>query len=245
MEFKNTCELQDIIIKMRYIGMGSQATCYLDVKNQIVYKIFHSYLEDVFPNQYSIYDIMRFSDIKNKTFIWPTDVILVDKKIEGYILPYKKANNLCFTDPLAIDLNQFEIGIYKALKDIKLLTENNVAIDDIMYNILYSNSNFYVIDTIGYSKEKVSYKNNVKGFDYELKHFLTDGFFDDFIKVNRLLLEQYKDNEASALMFLKTLKEQLSQYLDKKIITLGDAKKLVKKNINHLYFREIKNKDTF
>lgn len=240
MEYKNRYELQASIIKMKYIGMGSQATCYLDEEKQIVYKIFHPYLEDIFPNQYSTYDIMKFSEIKNNTFIWPNDVILVNNKIEGYILPYKNAKNLCYIDPLTIDLNEFEMGIYKALGDIKLLTEKNIAINDIVYNIMYSNANFYVIDTIEYENRKVSYNHNVEGFDYELKHFLTDGYFDDFIKVNRMLLEQYKDSKASALMFLKELKKQLSEYLDEPIIMLGDAKKLVKKNVNHLYFRDIK-----
>jgi len=240
MEFKNKQELQESIIKMRYIGMGSQATCYLDVNNQLVYKIFHFYLEEKFANKYSYEDIMRFSNIKNQTFIWPNDVILVNNKIEGYTLPYKNAKNLCYIDPLTINLRQFENGIYKALEDIKLLTDNNVSINDIVYNIMYSNANFYVIDTIEYENRKVSYNHNVEGFDYELKHFLVDGYFDDFIKENRMLLEQYKDSKASALVFLKELKKQLSEYLDEPIIMLGDAKKLVKKNVNHLYFRDVK-----
>ena len=239
-KFKNKQEFENYIKQLPCIGIGSQGVCYLDIKNNIVYKIFHSYFEEGLINEFSYDDFMKFSQIKNKTFIWPSNVITINDLIVGYTIDYKKANNLYRQDPLMVNLNQFENGIIKAQKDIKLLTNNDVAIYDIMYNILYTTANFYVIDTIEYENRKVSYNHNVKGFDYELKHFLTDGFFDDFIKANRLLLEQYKDSKASSLMFLKELKKQLSEYLDKKIITLGDAKKLVKKNVNHLYFRDIK-----
>lgn len=239
-KFKNKQEFENYIKHLPCIGIGSQGVCYLDIKNNIVYKIFHSYFEEGLINEFSYDDIMKFSQIKNKTFIWPSNVIAINDLIVGYTLEYKKANNLYRQDPLMINLNQFENGITKALKDIKLLTNNDVIIYDIMYNILYTNANFYVIDTIEYVNQKTSYNNNSKGFNYEVKQFLVNGYFDHFIKENRILLQCYKDSNASALEFLKQFRKELSEYLDKPIITLQDAKKLVKKEVNNLYIRNIR-----
>lgn len=239
-EFKNKQEFESYIKKLPCIGIGSQGIVYLDIKNNIVYKIFHSYLEEGLINEYSYDEIMKFSQIKNKTFIWPNNVIKINDLIVGYTIDYKKANNLYRQDPLMVNLNQFENGVAKAQKDIKLLTKNNVAIYDIMYNILYTTANFYVIDTIEYGQQQTTYNENSKGFNIELKQFLVNGYFDNFIKQNRLLLELYKDSNIDVLLFLKQFRKELSEYLDKPIITLKDAKKLVRRNSNNLYIRDIR-----
>lgn len=239
-KFKNKQEFENYIKQLPCIGLGSQGICYLDIKNNIVYKIFHSYLEEGLGNEYSYDDIMKFSGIKNKTFIWPSNVILINDTIVGYTINYKKANNLYRQDPLMVNLNQFENGITKAQKDIKLLTNNNVAIYDIMYNILYTTANFYVIDTIEYGQQQTTYNENSKGFNIELKQFLVNGYFDNFINQNRLLLELYKDSNIDVLIFLKQFRKELSEYLDKPIITLKDARRLVRRNPNNLYIRDIR-----
>ena len=92
--------------------------------------------------------LLRFSNIKNNTFIWPTDVIYVENELVGYTMPYKNSKNLFQIDPLSVSLNALEKGITNIFKDIKIITDNNVTLYDVMYNIMYKNGRLYVVDTL-------------------------------------------------------------------------------------------------
>ena len=99
-----------------------------------------------------------------------------------------------------------------------------------MYNIMYKNGRLYVVDTLEYGINKTSYENNRACIDNEIMLFLVDDYFDYFVKDNLLLNEMYMDYNVSSLEFLKEFRKKLSEYLDKDITKLNDAKSLVKKS---------------
>ncbi len=233
MRFKNSNEV-DLFIKKHknnYIGSGAEGECYLDIRTNLVYKIFNSYFykED---SCISPLDVLKFSNITNNTFIWPIDYISLDNNVIGYITIYKDAISLYKINPLKINLNNFTTTISKVYEDVKILSNNNIALNDIRYNMLYSNNNIYIIDTLNYYYSydyKSSYLNNLSRIDDSIKAFLIDGYFDDYILSDNELNDMYNDKYSSGLEFITLLKDKLTNSLDKKINSLSDAKKLIRR----------------
>lgn len=236
--FVNRDHFNAYLKNMKMIGYGSQGACFLDAKTNTVYKVFHAFFEDE-DACYSENEILRFSKIINKTFIWPSDVILVDKKIVGYTAPYIKAKKLCDTNPLNVNLNSLERAINKSYKDIKLITDHGVSMYDVMYNTLYSFNNLYVIDTIEYGTRPLNYLENRASIDVEIKLFLVDDYFNHFVCNNKLLNEMYKSIEVSSVIFISYFKQKLSEYIGSEVTTLNKAKSLIRKVDKPSYIRFI------
>lgn len=235
--FNNKNNFDLYLKRLFFLGMGSQGICYLDKKNKIVYKIFHGYFDDE-DEGYTADDILKFSGIRNNTFIWPNDVVYANGRIIGYTMPYVSSVNLCNTDLLSTNLNLLEKAIDKSYCDIEILTKNNVCLYDVMYNILYSNGKINVIDSMDYNFGNASLKENMAAFDAEIRYFLVDNYFDEFVNNDILLREMYHDKKnVTSLEFLRMFRNKLSEYIGTDIDKLEKAKKLVMKLDDPYYIR--------
>ena len=235
--FNNKNNFDLCLKRLFFLGMGSQGICYLDKKNKIVYKIFHGYFDDE-DEGYTADDILKFSGIRNNTFIWPSDVVYANGRIIGYTMPYVSSVNLCDTDLLSTNLNLLEKAIDKSYCDIEILTKYNVCLYDVMYNILYSNGKINVIDSIEYNFGNASLKENMAAFDAEIRYFLVDNYFDEFVNNDILLREMYHDKKnVTSLEFLRMFRNKLSEYIGTDIDKLEKAKKLVMKLDDPYYIR--------
>ncbi len=235
--FNNKNNFDLYLKRLFFLGMGSQGICYLDKKNKIVYKIFHGYFDDE-DEGYTADDILKFSGIRNNTFIWPSDVVYANGRIIGYTMPYVSSVNLCNTDLLSTNLNLLEKAIDKSYCDIEILTKNNVCLYDVMYNILYSNGKINVIDSMEYNFGNASLKENMAAFDAEIRYFLVDNYFDEFVNNDILLREMYHDKKnVTSLEFLRIFRNKLSEYIGTDIDKLEKAKKLVMKLDDPYYIR--------
>ena len=235
--FNNKNNFDLYLKRLFFLGMGSQGICYLDKKNKIVYKIFHGYFDDE-DEGYTADDILKFSGIRNNTFIWPNDVVYANGRIIGYTMPYVSSVNLCNTDLLSTNLNLLEKAIDKSYCDIEILTKNNVCLYDVMYNILYSNGKINVIDSMEYNFGNASLKENMAAFDAEIRYFLVDNYFDEFVNNDILLREMYHDKKnVTSLEFLRMFRNKLSEYIGTDIDKLEKAKKLVMKLDDPYYIR--------
>ncbi len=235
--FNNKNNFDLYLKRLFFLGMGSQGMCYLDKKNKIVYKIFHGYFDDE-DEGYTADDILKFSGIRNNTFIWPSDVVYANGRIIGYTMPYVSSVNLCNTDLLSTNLNLLEKAIDKSYCDIEILTKNNVCLYDVMYNILYSNGKINVIDSMEYNFGNASLKENMAAFDAEIRYFLVDNYFDEFVNNDILLREMYHDKKnVTSLEFLRMFRNKLSEYIGTDIDKLEKAKKLVMKLDDPYYIR--------
>ena len=235
--FNNKNNFDLYLKRLFFLGMGSQGICYLDKKNKIVYKIFHGYFDDE-DERYTADDILKFSGIRNNTFIWPSDVVYANGRIIGYTMPYVSSVNLCNTDLLSTNLNLLEKAIDKSYCDIEILTKNNVCLYDVMYNILYSNGKINVIDSMEYNFGNASLKENMAAFDAEIRYFLVDNYFDEFVNNDILLREMYHDKKnVTSLEFLRMFRNKLSEYIGTDIDKLEKAKKLVMKLDDPYYIR--------
>jgi len=235
--FNNKNNFDLYLKRLFFLGMGSQGICYLDKKNKVVYKIFHGYFDDE-DEGYTADDILKFSGIRNNTFIWPSDVVYANGRIIGYTMPYVSSVNLCDTDLLSTNLNLLEKAIDKSYCDIEILTKNNVCLYDVMYNILYSNGKINVIDSMEYNFGNASLKENMAAFDAEIRYFLVDNYFDEFVNNDILLREMYYDKKnVTSLEFLRMFRNKLSEYIGTDIDKLEKAKKLVMKLDDPYYIR--------
>ena len=235
--FNNKNNFDLYLKRLFFLGMGQQGICYLDKKNKIVYKIFHGYFDDE-DEGYTADDILKFSGIRNNTFIWPSDVVYANGRIIGYTMPYVSSVNLCDTDLLSTNLNLLEKAIDKSYCDIEILTKNNVCLYDVMYNILYSNGKINVIDSMEYNFGNATLKENMAAFDAEIRYFLVDNYFDEFVNNDILLREMYHDKKnVTSLEFLRMFRNKLSEYIGTDIDKLEKAKKLVMKLDDPYYIR--------
>lgn len=235
MNFKSEKQLKTYLNSLEFIGQGSQGICYLDKTNNTVIKIFHDFFEEGITS-YKKEDIVRFNNIKNKTFIWATDVIMINDIVVGYTMPYISSRNLWKINPLMLNLDTLLKGIKNATLDFNILSENNIVIYDIMYNILYNNGTFKIIDTLEYSYgDKV--KDNMRGFNLEIMLFLVDNYFNDFVNKNSILKEMYLSDSVSCIEFIEALRYALSSYIGTKITRLNEAKKLIRRKEKPIYIR--------
>lgn len=236
MEFLSREHFDIYLRGLKYLGQGCQGVCYLNTRNNTVYKVFNDYFDEE-DTGYTEDFLLRFSNIKNSTFIWPNNVIKVSGTIVGYTMPYRRAKNLCNINPLLVNLDKLEEATVKAEKDVKILTDNGIRLYDVRYNILYTNGKMYVIDTLDYGNRKVSYEENRMAIDDELMLFLVDNYFDDFIANDKLLNAMYREFEVRGVDFLKAFRNKLSEYEGKYITSLNEVKHLVRKNNSHIYQR--------
>lgn len=237
MKFISRDHFDTFLRNLFYLNEGSQVMCYLDIKNKKVYKVFHEYFDYVNIG-YTEMELLKFSNIRNQTFMWASDVIKVNDKIVGYTMPYKKAKNLYEIDPLSINLNNLESAIITSLKDFKLLTDNNILIFDLMYNILYSMEHIYIVDTLDYYIDNsITLEDNISNFNREIKLFLIDNYFDAFVEEDNYLKEMYNDSYVNGIDFIREFRKRLSEYIGDNVDILRKAKSLVKRNNDYSYER--------
>lgn len=244
MKFDSKMELINFLYKNCYeIGRGSQGIAYYGMEDGYVFKIFYEFFDDETFCEYEAEQILAFSNITNGTFIWAIDTIYVEGNLVGYKTPYISGKSLYKQEPLTINLDHFTNCLKVAKEDIKLISENKILTFDIMYNILYGQK-ISIIDHLDYSISKVDpnslYQYNNNSFDLEIYFFLVDGYFDEFVNSYSDLKELYCSKKEDVLIFLKLLREHLSEYIGKQINTLNDAKKCINKNESCLlYQREL------
>lgn len=244
MKFENKAKLYEFLNKLQitFLGSGSQGQCFLDKKTKMVYKIFHDFFDEEYDCGHSKENVLRFSKILNKTYIWPSDTILVGNQIVGYITFYKKGMNLCGIDPLKINLFQLVEDLEIAYKDSEIISKNDVVTYDVMYNILYGKDGISIVDTddynfnvFGKSHDEILKINN-RNINFAFKVFIIDNYFNEFINQFCELREMYEDLDLDSRIFIMAFQKKISELLDFELKLLKDATNFKNK-------RRIKEKD--
>lgn len=241
MYFKNRDELLLFLYCLKQvkavecIGTGSQGICFYDKIKGDVYKIFHQFFEDYGEDKviYNEKELLRFSNIKNNTFLWPKDIIVVGDEIVGYVSDYFDGKNLYEINPLSININKFIDSISQVLLDIKKVSSMNIRTYDVMYNILYGKEGFCIIDHDEYCysnmNKKELYEFNCDNFNIAIKYFLIDNYFDKFISCYKDLNEMYVSKGINVNQFLLLFRKYLNKEMGYNVIKLSEASRLVNK----------------
>lgn len=240
MNFDNINDLILYLKELKELGSGSQGTVYFDKKQKKAIKIYDSVLD---YDEYTLYkenEILRFGTIKNGTYIFPDEVVKLNNQVIGYISRYVSGKSLYMINPLLIKLDNFSRAIKPVINDTKIITDMDIATHDVMYNIMYGNNKFHIIDTDEYSYSirsyEVLFKHNILNFDLSIKYFLVDNLFDEFVYDNKLLKEMYNADDCSSLDFLKVFRKLLSEYSDQNVDNLAQVKQYINKNPKQIKF---------
>ncbi len=227
MVFHTKQELEEKFQALSYLNQGSQGICFKS-KDNLVYKLYHSYFDSDFEGIYVKKEILQFKNIKLNTFVFPKDVIMLKKQVIGDITEYKNARNLYQHNPLNINLDHLSKLIYLAKKDIVSLSKQGVLCCDMMYNILLG-YHLYIIDTLEYCFTDLPFRDileiNLKAFNLEIMYFLVDGLFFDIIRSNPRLNKMYnnKGRDMDILEFIKEFKDTLAKIKGYEITYLREA----------------------
>lgn len=244
--FASESEVYEFMKTHRFIGAGSGGECYIDKSESFVYKFYYSFLDRLEDDPELIKeDILKFSHIKNNLVIFPFDVISINEEIIGEASRYVKGVNLYQLNPFTVDLDRLIKLCELALKELTILTRENVAIYDTVYNTLLGEQ-LYLIDTTEYTWSKEPFtetlKANIKSFNISIMLFLISGIFDEAISSNKILNEMYKTKgeDISIIEFIRELKSYLSEILGIEVKNLARARILQnKKRVRTFYERGI------
>lgn len=236
MKFISREYLLSYLKNLLFIGMGSQGECFLDKKTNKVFKIFHQYvdeLDDDWKFNYTKENLLKFSNIRNNSYIFPSDVITVGDEIVGYSCDYVNGNSLFTINPLEVNLDKFSNAISNTINDVHIISDNGVRSYDVMYNILYGKDGLKIIDCDDYSFSDIDseylYKINCDNLSYEIMYFLVDKYFDEFINSYPLLKEMYTNSGIDVLEFIKLFKKTLSEYVGFSVNYLKDVSSCLNK----------------
>lgn len=225
--------------KLEYLGRGGEETC-KKLNNKEIIK----YLDSPYAN-FDKDKIIKFKNFNLKTYLFPYKLFYIDNNLMGYITKYSAGKNLIEVSRDNINFDKFIIGSKRVEEDTKILSNKGILTCDILFNILYKNGVFNIIDTCDYENvDKDSnelFKTNISTFNYSLLEFLVKDRFYKFVFESKELKELYKlsENGESIIPFLEILRQRLSEYCDKDVKTVKDAKKamtLCHKSVYPEYF---------
>ena len=227
---------------LRFLGLGSEGMAYYDKRKKVVLKIYHDCFSDEFKECKYITkeEVLKFSEIINKTFIFPQEEIIYDDYVIGYVTSYQQGKTIDEINPLRVKFQDFINAALKVDDDIKILSENNILTFDVLYNTMYGRKKISVIDPTEYCFSKDSYEklldSNRKNFNTGVILFLIDSYFDEFVLGNKELNELYRDRKQNIKYFLTSFKKYLSEYIGSDITKLQEAKKAMNKEKHKVLF---------
>lgn len=234
MKFNNDLIFNNYLKECQELGFGAQGTVYLDKTKNLAIKVYHQYF-DRYEDDYiwKKEDILKFNGFQNNTYIFPSDILSVNKEIIGEISRYVKGKNLDKINPLTINIDEFIKAIDKCLNDVKEISKQHIVSYDTAYNTMYNGNSIHIIDTTEYtisnlSEEKII-KINQDNFNMTIMTFLIDSYFEEFIENNKILKEMYLEKNVDILEFLRLYKLKLSEYIGFEIKELKDASKCLNK----------------
>lgn len=130
--------------KLEYLGKGGEGTRKKLNKSETI-----KYLDGPY-NDLTETQINQFIDLKNQTYLFPYKIVCIDNEIMGYITRYSSGKNLIEVPRDTIRFDKFIIGSKNVEDDTKNLSDEGVLTHDILFNILYKNGIFHMIDTYYY-----------------------------------------------------------------------------------------------
>lgn len=218
--------------KMKIIGEGKEGIVY-KYNNECI-KIFNSK-----RNNGELLDINEekfifFTKLETNNIILPRKLLYNrQNKIEGYIMPYIESD-FDLNNIRSKNINEIISELKQLKKDIDLLNENDILINDLKYSHLLYNNGFYLIDSSLYSKYQY---DNVLNYDAYMKNitsindFLIDVLLikksndnDQYLNINQIPKRYYSDK----LIFIsEVFEKEKNKY---KINSLNELRYIYKKN---------------
>ena len=149
-EFESQKDYQKFVLKKtkrRKVGWGAEGTCYLGDDN-LVYKIIDIY------KMYTPKGIITNDDYNLSHFAFPIDVFtnLEHNVVFGYNAKFLNNDMFrdCGDDLEDINLDVLVENYYDMLEEVKILSNDNILMYDLLRNLLFNNKFLLAIDTLYY-----------------------------------------------------------------------------------------------
>ncbi len=240
-------QFNKLIYEGKVIGTPSSTSIVYELKNGLILKdlkdeSIKEYVSEENMN-YSEEQLLKFSNIDSKLYYFIKGVIYVDNELEAGIMKKCNGHLLTMIDPLSININLFTKAIDRFNKATIDISKKHIKGFDMKYNFMYDGYNFGAIDTNEYDfsnlREDEIYKSNIGYFNSEIAEFLVDFYFKKFVNQTKELNDMYNSLIGLELInvneFIILLRKKLSEYCDKKIVYLQDAKMIAEENENLIY----------
>ncbi len=235
-----TMQRQEFDEKLKYLisrDSGSDGVIYF-IKNGYVLKHLRdkNIMSDFGEKIHDANKLIQFSDIENNSYFFAKSIIMIDKLVEAEIMKRCKGYNVININPLSVNLLILKETINIFTEDTKAISNLNIKGYDMSTNFMYDGHKFGAIDTLYYDRSDEDtneiYKYNISFFNKEMVLFLTEQYFSYFVKRNKDLKSISKSiilgKEFNLIEFIDLLIKKLSEYCDREIIYLEDAKKAIK-----------------
>lgn len=209
----NTCKdftnfLKDKV-HCKPIGEGVEGVCFVSRNGEEVYKIITKPAE-----KYDVNKIITVNDIDINLshYLLPQELyVLNDNTLIGYKTKYIREKNLFEFNNLIksnYTLNQINFdslitAYYEILKETDLLSDKNILIYDLAWNLYFTGKNFYGIDTCGYK--------NVKKDVHKINKDIVEETLKDIFATYLMFHEENYDNLLSDIHKEQNMKKYLKK----------------------------------
>lgn len=215
--------------KMVVIGEGKEGIVYKYNNNQCI-KIFNVNRNDSQLLKINEDKFKLFTTLETKKIIMPTDLLYnSDNCIGGYLMKYIDDKfDIEFIRNKSIDEIIKELNDLK--RDVEILNENDILINDLKYQHLLYNKGFYLIDSSLYSKYQYDKVLNYKAIERNI--YLINGFLTNILLRQRKNIHDYSlSYKEMPYIYLECDKNQINYIAD--ILEL-EANKYNINNLNEL-----------
>lgn len=181
--------------------------------------------------------IMRYSTIKNSTFVFADGIFWFNKKLRGLVMPYISIPKLC---SYKISSTRFDCLINackNCVQDIELISSLGIEIVDYAdVNIYFDGKKFQFGDTMDYIDHEDNLgisEMNIRGVSKTLISYFTRGSIKKSLKLNRNMLSLYqsKDYVDDPVFYFTELRSHLSNVCDEQIDSFSTAQKILQKKM--------------
>lgn len=201
------------------LGYGKEGCCFL-LKSGIVIKVLVSCQQK---------EKIIFS-VKNNSFVFPKDYILVDGDVNAITMDYVRGKTLLKETPNFQSIAILGSQLEKLLEDVKELSEKHIyVVDTFSGNIIYNKDGFKFIDTLNYAflKDRDVLKDNTEDVMQHIYEVLLNELFFDKKLYSELSYINNKDFYYKPEEYLLLLKQRIQDTYQEEVNTLEDAKKLI------------------
>ena len=235
---------------LKCLDSGTEGAIYPYKKGYVLKHLRDEELELISGNikeDYMVEKIIQFSNVENDSYYFTKSVIVIEKLVEAVIMKRCPGFNLITIDPLSINIINLIEAIKKFNIDTKIVSNLSIQGYDMLYNFMYDGKNFGAIDTIHYfysDKDLNSiYRSNIVSFNTAVVYALTKRYFSVFINENNYLKNNFRSittgEDLNIINFIEEFIRKLSEYCDRKIIYLDDAKLAIRERHHDDYPTEL------
>ena len=211
-EFKNITEYKKYLRTqhLTYLGEGSEAKCYLSNVDDLVYK---NLLENTYArNSYSADEVITKKQVNLPSFACPIDLHTYQNTVWGYtsefIFPdqFSEKSTVSRTKFLKINFNRLRKALELLKKDTEKISKENILIDDLPFNLIFTGTRLIAIDTLSYLRmTENTLKDNLNSIDYAIT-----SVFD--LWTENMGLERIREKDIDTyLKEVETLQRQLKK----------------------------------